>query len=296
MKDSNFYQKPTLEHLASNANQALIYKRFDFKHKNHQPIWHYHPEIEIVFVNEGAGKRQIGSHVSYYNDGDLICIGSNLPHCGFTDSFSNKRKETILQFLPNYLGEAFFDLEEMKPIKKFLEKAKLGLVFSGKTKKEVGKMIEKMQHKSPIERILDSVLILKRLQESTECQLLNANGFAVNAESQDNHRINKVMNYVQQHYKNPIPVEDIANHVNMTVPSFCRNFKKITGKTFTQFVNEYRLVHATKLLSEEQESVQNICYECGFNNFSHFNKLFKQHTGKTPTAYRKSLDFTISES
>lgn len=294
MKEATQYQKPTLEHVSNNSINTLIYRRFDFKNKNHQPIWHYHPEIEIVFVNEGAGKRQIGSHISYYNEGDLICIGANLPHCGFTDSFSNKRKETLLQFLPDYLGVTFFETLEMKPISKLLDRAKQGLVFYGNTKKEVGRIIEKMNTKSPFERIIDSILILKKLEESTEYNILNAEGFAIKTETQDNQRINRTMNYVQSNFKAPISIDAISAHVNMTPPSFCRNFKKVTGKTFTQFVNEYRLVHATKLLSEQQESVQVICYECGFNNFSHFNKLFKKHTGKTPTEYRKALNFVVS--
>ncbi len=294
MKEASKYQKPSLEHLSGDIGNTLIYKRFDFKNKNHQPIWHYHPEIEIVFVNEGAGKRQIGSHVSYYNDGDLICIGANLPHCGFTDSFSNKRKETLMQFLPDYLGNTFFQVSEMKPLLELLDRAKQGLVFYGNTKKEVGVIIEKMSAKTPFERILDSLFILQKLQQSKEYKILNAAGFAMQAETQDNQRINKTMNYVQSNFKAPISIDDISAHVNMTPPSFCRNFKKVTGKTFTQFVNEYRLVHATKLLSEQQESVQVICYECGFNNFSHFNKLFKNHTGKTPTEYRKALNFVVS--
>jgi transcriptional regulator GlxA family with amidase domain len=75
----------------------------------------------------------------------------------------------------------------------------------------------------------------------------------------------------------------------MTVPAFCRYFKKVTGKTFTKLVNEYRVVHATKLLSESQMSITEICYECGFNNFSHFNKLFKEFTGKSASKYRGQL-------
>ncbi len=294
MQESIHYQKPSLESLAHDLDNTLIYKRFDFKNKNHLPVWHYHPEIEIVYVNEGSGKRQIGSHVSYYNDGDLICIGSNLPHCGFTDSFSNKRKETLIQFLPDFLGGEFYSVPEMKPIAQLLERAKTGLVFYGETKKEVGVLIEKMYKKSPFERLLDILVILKKLQGSKEYEILNADGFAIKTEAQDNQRINRTLNYVQEHFKSHISIEDISDHVNMTSPAFCRNFKKVTGKTFTQFVNEYRLVHATKLLTEGQESVQAICFECGFNNFSHFNKLFKSHTGKTPTEYRKQLNFVVS--
>ena len=92
MKEIKNFNKPSFEHLAPDLDHSIIYKRFDYEHKNIQPIWHYHPEIEIVYINEGSGKRQVGSHVSYYNNGDLICIGANLPHCGFTQEFTKKGK------------------------------------------------------------------------------------------------------------------------------------------------------------------------------------------------------------
>ena len=89
-------------------------------------------------------------------------------------------------------------------------------------------------------------------------------------------------------------MEEVAELTSMTVPAFCRFFKKITGKTFTQFVNEYRLTHAAKLLHEAQISITDICFECGFNNFSHFNKQFKKFTGKSPSKYRNELRVNIS--
>ena len=75
----------------------------------------------------------------------------------------------------------------------------------------------------------------------------------------------------------------------MTVPAFCRYFKKITSKTFTQFVNEYRVFYATKLLTESQSSITDICFECGFNNFSHFNKVFNEVVGKSASKYRSEI-------
>jgi AraC-like DNA-binding protein len=102
------------------------------------------------------------------------------------------------------------------------------------------------------------------------------------------------LNFVKEEFKRPIPLEEIAELVNMTVPAFCRYFKKITGKTFVQFVNEYRLAHAAKLLHEKQISITDVCFESGFNNFSYFNKKFKSLTGKSPSTYRNELNFSIS--
>ncbi len=105
----------------------------------------------------------------------------------------------------------------------------------------------------------------------------------------DNDRINVVFNYVKTHFKEEIRLEEIADMVSMTVPSFCRYFKKITNKTFIKFVNECRLVHASTLLTEKPISITEVCFESGFNNFSHFNKSFKKFTGQSPSSYRNQF-------
>ncbi|HSI69943.1 MAG TPA: AraC family transcriptional regulator, partial [Gillisia sp.] len=124
--------------------------------------------------------------------------------------------------------------------------------------------------------------------------ILNAKGFILEAELQDNNRINIIFNFVKEEFHRQITLEEIADLVSMTEQSFCRYFKKITGKTFVQFVNEYRLVHAAKLLHEKQISILDVCFDSGFNNFSHFNRLFKKYTGKTPSTYRNELKYLIS--
>ena len=96
----------------------------------------------------------------------------------------------------------------------------------------------------------------------------------------------RIFKHINANFNRHISLDEIANLASMTVPAFCRFFKKTTGKTFTKLVNEYRIVHATKLLSESQISITDICFECGFNNFSHFNKLFKEFTGKSASKYR----------
>ena len=102
-------------------------------------------------------------------------------------------------------------------------------------------------------------------------------------------RINIVFNHVRNNFKEEVTLPEIANKAGMTVPSFCRYFKKITNKTFIQFVNEYRLVHASKLLAEQPMSITDVCFESGFNNFSHFNKSFKAFTGQNPSEFRNRL-------
>jgi len=281
--------KPGFEIIESSFGSSFYYSKYAQKLNNKAHVWHYHPEIEMVFVNGGAGKRQIGSHLSYYTEGDLILIGSNLPHCGFTDDNTGNKNETVIQMKPTFLGADFLSLPETKYISDLFEKAKGGIAFGPEAKKMAGKRIEMMDKLPPFERLLSLLSVLKDLESSPDYKILNASGFSMEMQVQDNDRINMIFNYVKDHFQEEINLDAIAEMASMTTPSFCRYFKKITKKTFTKFVNEYRVVHAAKLLAEKQISIANISYESGFNNFSHFNKLFKEFTGKSASAYRKEL-------
>jgi len=285
--------RPSFEIVEPSFGSSFYYSKYVENANNMAHVWHYHPEIEMVFVNGGAGKRQIGSHVSYYNDGDLILIGSNLPHCGFTDTHTGNKNETVIQMSPDFLGKGFLELQETKSILELFEKAKGGLAFGSETKIRLGAKIEMMEDQPPFERLLTLLDILKALEQSKDYTILNASGFSMEMQIQDNDRINMIFNYVKDHFQEEISLEYIAGMASMTVPSFCRYFKKITKKTFTRFVNEYRIVHASKLLAEKPISIANICIESGFNNFSHFNKLFKEFTGKSASQYRQELKAVI---
>ena len=282
-------QKPTFEAIAPDFGYSFTYQKYGESKVNKNDIWHYHPEIELVYVNGGSGKRQIGSHVSYYTNGDLILIGSNLPHCGFTDSLTGNKNETVVQMKQDFLGNDFFSIPEMKKIQNLFEISKGGVAFYGSSKKKIGEKMEILEYQSDFQRLLSILNILNELGGSKEFKVLNAEGFSMETEVKDNDRINIIFNYVKANFKQEIPLEIMADMVSMTVPSFCRYFKKMTNKTFTKFVNEYRLVHASKLLAEKPMSITEVCYESGFNNFSHFNKLFKAFTDQNPSEYRNQL-------
>lgn len=282
-------QKPSLEAIEPTFGNSFTYKRFDEVNKNTFTYWHYHPEIELTYINGGTGKRQIGSHVSYFRNGDLMLIGSNLPHCGFTDKNTGNKRETVIQMKMDFLGTDFFGIPEMKGIQKLFEIAKSGISFHGPIKHKIGDKMEVMEYQSDFQRLLTILNILNELSTTDDYKVLNAEGFSMQTEVKDNDRINVVFNHVRSNFTEAISLEEIADIVSMTVPSFCRYFKRMTNKTFTQFVNEYRLVHASKLLAEQNMSITEVCFACGFNNFSHFNKSFKAFTGQNPSEYRNQL-------
>ncbi len=287
-------QKPKFEAIAPTFGNSYTYQKFDESKLNKNYEWHYHPEIELVYVNGGSGKRQVGSHVSYYTNGELILIGSNLPHCGLTDRLTGNTNETVIQMKLDFLGNDFFNIPEMKKIQSLFEMANGGITFSGKTKIKIGEKLEVLEYQTDFQRLLSILNILNELANSKEIKFLNAEGFSLESDVKDNDRINVIFNYVKNNFKEEITLDEMSNIVSMTIPSFCRYFKKITNKTFVQFVNEYRLVHASKLLAEKPMSITEVCFECGFNNFSHFNKSFKAFTGQNPSEYRNQLKAIIS--
>jgi len=290
---SMMQKKPTLEKITPNFGSSFLLKKHEEFLKTNTPFWHFHPEIELVYVNKGKGKRHIGNHISYFNNSQLVLIGSNLPHIGYLDRLTTNGSETLIQFLPDFLGKDFFKIQEMAAIDALFERAKKGIRFNIEIKQRIGAKIEKLIDLEGANRITSFIEILNDLATTEDYTLLNANGYAFESSHQDSNKIEVVYKHINDNFKDHISLDEISELVSMTVPAFCRYFKKSTGKTFTKLVNEYRVVHATKLLAESTMSITDISFECGFNNFSHFNKLFKEFTGKSASVYRSELKSLI---
>ena len=272
-------------------NKSITYQLFDINNNNLNNTfqkWHYHPEIELVYINNGKGKRQVGLHLSNYDEGDLVMIGTNVPHTGFTEYFDKERKEVVVQFKPDFLGNSLEKVLEFKNIKRLFEISKRGLVFSGNTKKTIGISMLGLQYETPLQKVLTLIKILNDLSISKDVTVLNSENF--DSESiQENERIKKVFNYIKLNYKEEVSLNEVSELVFMTPPSFCRYFKSKTNKTFTTFLNEYRINNALKLLAQSELDIKNICFQCGYNNFSHFNRLFKKQISMTPSEFRKKM-------
>ena len=282
--------KPDFETISPDTGHSYKYAYFDKSSPNtHKVKWHYHPEVELVYINTGVGKRQVGTHLSNYQDGDLILIGSYLQHTGFTKGLEEGQKEIVIQFKPDIFEMAFQNLEELKRINQLLELSKKGIVFDGSIKEDIGIRMEGLQYETQIDAFLTFVKILHDLAKEKDKKILNAEGYAFISNPTENKRLKMIFNYIRDHFMEPIALEDISAQVFMTPQSFCRFFKKSTQKTFTNFLNEYRINHATKLLSETDVDIKTICYESGFNNLSNFFRNFKKITQLTPNAYRDEI-------
>ncbi len=282
--------RPDFETISPDTGHSYKYAHFDINAPNTNKIkWHYHPEVELVYINSGVGKRQVGTHLSNYQDGDLIMVGSYLPHTGFTKGLEENQKEIVIQFKPDIFETAFQNMEELKVINQLLELSKKGIVFSGPIKDDIGLRMEGLQYETQIDGFLTFIKILYDLAKERDKQILNAEGYAFISSPSENKRLKTIFNYIRDHFMEPIALEDISDRVYMTPQSFCRFFKKSTHKTFTSFLNEYRINHATKLLSETDDDIKTICYQSGFNNLSNFFRNFRRITQHTPNAYRDQI-------
>lgn len=286
--------KPTLQEVNPFGDSSFMVKPFGHPDQNTYKHWHYHRVLEIIYINKGSGKRYVGNNFTYFTSGDLFMIGPMLPHYSFIDPPKPGQVKYSIQMSEGFPGVSMLMMPEMLPIKKLLEKAAFGISFAGKTKVNVGRKIENLGQSSSLEQFIRLLDIMKDLALSEEHEVLNTSDFLLEIVPQDYARLQGIFNFVRLNFKRQIPLDEAAEKANLTSPSFARYFKKVTGKTFTHFVNEYRLVHASKLLAESAMSITDVCFESGFNNFSHFNKQFKDYAGKSPSAYRKEIKTVVS--
>ena len=280
---------PRLKKIEPDLGSSLRYSRFTERNPDAKAYWHYHPEVELVYIKEGFGKRYVGNHISKFQDGDLILMGPNIPHYGYEFGLQGVNEEIVIQFKKDLIKTSVEIMPELVSINKLIEKSKSGISFFGKTRQDIGVQLESMEEKSPFGRLMCMMKVLQILSQSDECEVLNAQGMTLIIQNQDDERINKVYNFVKENYEKEISLEQISQVAVMTVPAFCRYFKKSTKKTFTQFVNEFRVRQAIRLLSVGNNSLSEIAGEVGFNSFSHFTKQFKRVTSKTPSEYKKSI-------
>lgn len=263
------------------------FRLIHWKSENDRYFWHYHPEYEIVFVRKGSGKLHIGEHLKNYEEGELVFIGPDLPHTGFGYGVIGEHEEIVVQLRKDFLGEEFMQKPELQQIRKLFERAKQGLSFQGKSRKIVAAKLQKMLTFSHFERLVELLNIFDILATTNEFSVLNSADKRFDFNHKDEDRINKVYEYVEQNYQKNINIQAVADLANLTIPSFCRYFKKISHITYTDFVNEYRINQACRLLFENKP-IADICFEVGFNNISHFNKTFKQLKGLSPREYKSN--------
>jgi AraC-like DNA-binding protein len=248
--------------------------------------WHFHPEYEIVYAEAANGVRHVGDHISKYKGSDLVFIGPNIPHLNFDYGVKTSCEIVVVQMKEDFLGKDFFTLPEMYEVKHLFERAKTGIAFYGGTKKlasEKLKMLSSLQH---FKQLIELLSIFQLLATSKEFIDLQSRPIANASLLKEQQRMHKVYHFIETHYQQSIDVNEVAKLTHLTTAAFCRYFKKSTHLTFTDFLNQYKINQAKKLLLHDK-NVTEACYESGFENLSYFNKTFKKITGENPSQFKK---------
>lgn len=259
---------------------------FDF------PI-HSHPEYELNFIGNAAGvQRTVGDHSEAIGDYDLVLITSpNLEHVWEQgECQSAEIREITIQFTSDVLPDSLLSKNQFHSIRQMLERARCGLAFSLPTIMKVYGKLDALTHQQRgFHAVLDFLELLYELSLADDSRTLSSSSFARIETRSESRRVAKVQEYIAQHYSEDIRLETLADLVGMTPVAFSRFFHQRTGRPLSNYIIEIRIGTASRLLIDSDLTVAEICYDCGFNTLSNFNRLFRKHKGCSPTEFREDF-------
>lgn len=288
--------KAILEQLSLNKNQSFHYRKI--QQESFDASFHFHPEFELTYIIKGSGLRYIGSSADGFEDGDLVFLGANLPHCWVSETIKEKAEPVeaiVIQFKEDFFGKDFFSFPEMRKVKYFLELSKAGILFSATVKTDLENTMVEMAHCDDLKRFTLLLNIFHIISQADDYQMIDTNFNQKSHTNADNLRFQKVFSHIISNFAKPISLEEMASVANLSPTSFCRYFKEITQKTLVEVINGYRLEKACSLLRTTNLPLQQICFDCGFGDIPHFYRLFKKVMDTSPNKYRKANTIAIKQ-
>lgn len=249
-------------------------------------FWHFHPEFELVYIEGADGTRHVGDHISNYKESDLVLIGSNIPHLNFDYGVTTTYLKEVLHIKPNFKNDIIGQLPELRSIERLMELSRYGIAFHGETKKVIGQRMKKLYQLTSFEFFMEVIYILKELAHSKEFKLLHTKPVINKYSKKEQGRIRQIYALIDERYQDKITLDEVAALCNLTKPAFCRYFKKATGSTFINFLNQYRISQAKHLLLSGK-NVGETSFECGFESLSYFNRTFNKVTLENPSQFKK---------
>jgi len=281
------------EQLPISKSSPLKARFYDYPYFTYP--WHFHTEYEIIYVKEGTGMRFVGNNAEKYADGDILLLGSDLPHYMKSDEVYRQEGSTlrttgtIIQFEQNFMQYSFDYYPQFLQIKMLLEESKRGIIFPKQDATRVGELLSGFLSLSGFHQISGLLDLLQELAVSPQRKTLASLHYYEKFPTLGNKRIDKIISFINNNYTRSLKLNEIAGMASMNSSAFCRYFKENTGKTLLQYVMEMRVGYACKLLALGEMDISQIAVECGFDSITHFNRTFKQLVNLTPTQYRSNI-------
>jgi AraC-like DNA-binding protein len=256
--------------------------------------FHFHHGYEFTFIVKGYGKFYGGNKVMNFKAGDVYFFGPGFAHYFVLEKsfvLSGESAHSIaIQFTEDFLGEDFFKKPELRKFQKLLKASSSGLRLNDPDKQLASIFLQLASEKD----LKALILLFQLFQHFSEkggnnFSLISPNPLNNSFNDADSGKMAAVFKYVLENFKEEVNSKSAASLACLNEAAFCRYFKRRTKKTFSQFVNDVRITHATHLLEETDHNITQICFESGFNNISYFNRQFKEITGRKPFEYRKKM-------
>ncbi len=286
--------KPELIVDAPILGQKRIWiKKIHKPHFDHP--FHFHKLCELTWIERGYGKLIIGDYVGNFSEGELVLSSPELPHLWKCDHIFYEKKKDMstkavgLYFPRELINEITDDPQSLALYNSLMFRAELGLRFNGVTKKRVTEKLEELLNSNGLVQLGIFLTVVDSLARSEEFQSLASLHYKRSTDENEMNRFDEVYQFLLQNYHRNIKLDEVAGICSMSPNAFCRFFKQRTQKTFTRFLNEIRIGHAKRLLQNDNLSIKDICYECGYNNPVNFFSFFKQITGQTPKSFRQGV-------
>lgn len=253
--------------------------------------WHFHPEYQLTLALESRGHRVVGDNIAPLTDGDIVLIGSNLPHVWHQDTSAKSRRVNaiIVRFDESFLGRDFMALPEMEPVKRLLQRAARGLEVRGAARVAVTEHMKRLADSEGLARVIELLAVLNALASSDDLKALASSNFEPKLESADQGRMERVIDFIHTHLTEEIDRERLAKLAHLSLGAFSRFFHSRTGKTVPQYVNEVRIGRACGMLAEDVSNITDIAMDCGYRNLANFNRRFREVMGTTPSSYRQKF-------
>jgi AraC-like DNA-binding protein len=274
--------------IPKNTEEAFRVQVDDLPHfYNHL---HQHPEIQLTVIKESHGTLIAGDYVGPFHAGDVFVIGSNQPHVFRNDEkFFRKKSKAVaitLFFDETSLGEKFWQFQETKSLLQFFRNSAGGFRITGRKRKLLAEKLVSIVNAENIGKLIIFLEIINELNTKKEMQPLSKPIIQRNIKTYDGNRLNKILEFTFKEFQRTITLNEVAELANLTPEAFCKYFKTRTRKTYVSFLNEIRINHACRLLTEEK-AVADICYDSGFTNLSNFNRIFRRIKKMSPGEWRK---------
>lgn len=283
-------EKTILEEITPLGEHDFMYVADRHKVEYDFPL-HKHDLFELNFVEHGAGvERIVGDSVELIGDYDLVLISSPyLEHMwGQGQCTSKDIHEITIQFKFDFNQETLFLTNPFRSLQQMMVRAQRGLCFPLSAIMAVyGRLTNLSKIKEGFYAVEDLFRILYELSKFPDARELSSSSFAQVKVEAESRRVRKVKEFIRQNFREEIRLNQLSEMVSMAPTAFSRFFKLRTGKTLAEYIVDFRLGVAARQLIDTNEAVSVICYQCGFNTLTNFNRLFKKRKGCSPTEFRE---------